>query len=392
MKAGAKDKPKDTKKNPKELEAQRLEAERIAAETLKRQQEEECGLLRLIEGENIPMFLTQWFTTTAWSHEDPRTFTKSYLMRVFTAQKLADEITDFEIDMYANSILYNLVHAKDKLHLSDQATCYFLNLLFSVFVNQDSRFGSKTFEFLEDIRAREAAEEQQAAADKNKKAPEKDAKKKTDGKDDLPVVDESEPLDRDEIKLGTSLDQKSYEDDLSQFKQRLAKVCRTNPDLFDKSQIAQIISYAVESYFNNFRLYNFCQLYEQSEENLYLTVIIWCVSYPQVTIDEPCVSPPLEEARHVAKILTQEEKSALREQELQHLLEQERQRQDEIEQQRAEEQREYEEWMGLDEETIELIKQKLAETKKYMVESIEQKKQEFEEKAANSKVFKKKKK
>lgn len=48
--------------------------------------------------------------------------------------------------------------------------------------------------------------------------------------------------------------------------------------------------------------------------------------------------------------------------------------------------------MGLDAETIELIKQKLAETKKYMAESIENKKQEFEDKAASSKVFKKKKK
>lgn len=277
MKAGAKDKPKDTKKNPKELEAQRLEAERIAAETLKRQQDEECGLNRMIEGENIPMFLTQWYTTTAWSHEDPRTFTKAYLMRMFTAQKLVDEITDFEVDMYANNILYNLVYAKDKLHLDDTATCYFLNLYFSVFLNQDSRFSSKNFEYLEDVRAREAAEEQQAALDKTKKAPEKDPKKKGDTKDDMPVVDESDPLDRDDIKLGTSLSQKSHEDDLAQFKLRLSKVCRANPALFDKSQIALIINYAVESYFNNFRLYNFCQLYEQSEENLYLTVSILLV-------------------------------------------------------------------------------------------------------------------
>lgn len=73
-------------------------------------------------------------------------------------------------------------------------------------------------------------------------------------------------------------------------------------------------------------------------------------------------------------------------------MEQEKQRQAELQNQREAEQREYEEWMGLDAETIELIKQKLAETKKYMAESIENKKQEFEDKAASSKVFKKKKK
>lgn len=136
--------------------------------------------------------------------------------------------------MYSNSILYNLVYAKDKLKLDDMATCYFLNLLFSVFINEDQRFTSKTLEFLEDIRARELAEEQQAAADKNKKAPEKDPKKKTDGKDDLPVLDESDPLDRDEIKLGSSLEQKSHENDLAQFKIRLSKLCRANPQLFTK--------------------------------------------------------------------------------------------------------------------------------------------------------------
>lgn len=272
MKGGAKDKTKDTKKNPKELEAQKLEAERIAAEALKRQQEDQYGLDRLTPGENIPMLLTKWFTTTAWSHEDPRTFTKAYLVKQFTDHKLIDEITDFEIDMYANNILYNLVYAKDKLKLDDNSSCYFLNVLFSVFVNQDKRFTSKTFEFLEDVRAKEAAEEQQAATDKNKKAPEKDPKKKVDGKDELPVVDESDPLDRDEIKLGTSLDEKTHEDDLAQFKLRLQKLCRSNPNLFNKGQIAMIINYAVESYFNNFRLFNYCQQYEQSEENLYLTV------------------------------------------------------------------------------------------------------------------------
>jgi hypothetical protein len=31
---------------------------------------------------------------------------------------------------------------------------------------------------------------------------------------------------------------------------------------------------------------------------------------------------------------------------------------------------EYEEWMGLDEETISLIKSKLAETKQYMIDNI----------------------
>ena len=75
---------------------------------------------------------------------------------------------------------------------------------------------------------------------------------------------------------------------------------------------------------------------------------------------------------------------------MQALMDEERAEEDALEREREQAQKEYEEWMGLDDETIALIKQKLAETKNYMMENIEQKKVEFEEKAANSKVFKKK--
>lgn len=77
---------------------------------------------------------------------------------------------------------------------------------------------------------------------------------------------------------------------------------------------------------------------------------------------------------------------------MQALLDEEQAQEDALDKEREEAQREYEEWMGLDDETIALIKAKLAETKNYMMENIDKKKEEFEEKAANSKVFKKKKK
>lgn len=77
---------------------------------------------------------------------------------------------------------------------------------------------------------------------------------------------------------------------------------------------------------------------------------------------------------------------------MQALLDKEREQQEAQDREREERKKEYEEWMGLDPDTIELIKLKLAETKNYMIENLEQKKVEFEDKAANSKVFKNKKK
>lgn len=90
--------------------------------------------------------------------------------------------------------------------------------------------------------------------------------------------------------------------------------------------------------------------------------------------------------------MTQEERAAQREQEMQALIDEERAVEEAQLKEQEQAKLEYEEWMGLDEETISLIKSKLAETKQYMIDNIQKKKTEFEEKAANSKVFKNKKK
>lgn len=86
------------------------------------------------------------------------------------------------------------------------------------------------------------------------------------------MIDDESELDRSEIQINDALDGKTYESDLSEFKQKLSLLCKGNPDLFEKSQIAKIVNYAVESYFNNFRLFNYCQTNEQTEENVYLQV------------------------------------------------------------------------------------------------------------------------
>jgi hypothetical protein len=225
---------KGKQKNNKEVEAARLEAEKQAALALRQEQEAKYGLKRLINGQNTPMLLTQWFTETAWMHENPRSFTKTYLSEQFTQQGIIDNITDSELDMYSNSILYNLVYAKDKLKLTDEKACYLINLLFTVFVNNDERYTTKQFVFLEDVRAREAAEAELAQADTKKKDKKADKKgKKTEVVEEV-VIDDASELDRSEIQVGSALDSKSYDSDLQEFKKNLSLVCKANPGLFDR--------------------------------------------------------------------------------------------------------------------------------------------------------------
>jgi len=100
----------------------------------------------------------------------------------------------------------------------------------------------------------------------------------------------------------------------------------------------------------------------------------------------------LEKAIFVGKILTEEEIAAQKEKALQDALDEERKAQEDREKEAELARKEYEEWMGLDEATIKMIKAKLAETKNYMEKRVDEKKSEYEEKASNSKVFKKRKK
>jgi hypothetical protein len=107
-----------------------------------------------------------------------------------------------------------------------------INLLFGVFLNNDQRFNSKFYDFLEDRKAREAAEEEAQAADKNKKVV-ADPKKK-EAVEEV-VIDDDDELDRSEIKVGDSLDQKTHQKDLDLFKRNLTQLCKIHPNLYDKS-------------------------------------------------------------------------------------------------------------------------------------------------------------
>ena len=80
-------------------------------------------------------------------------------------------------------------------------------------------------------------------------------------------------------------------------------------------------------------------------------------------MDEPYIPEPLSEAKFLGKIMTEEEIRAQKEKELQDALEAERREQERIKEEEERARKEYEEWMGLDEATIKMIKMKLAETK-----------------------------
>jgi hypothetical protein len=255
---------KDKKKTAKEIEAERMEAERLAKEALKKEEEMKYGLNELVENQGPPMLLTQWFTTACWDHEDPKKFTEEYLLTIFTKLEIDRKIKNDELEVYSNSIVYNLIHAKNVLKFDDEKSCFFVNLLFSVFINGDARFEIE-YPYLKNEVVEEEVEE-----DAKKKKKEKKGKKEEE--EEVQLVDDESEFDRSLIEISDSLEGKEYGDDMMFFKMTLGKLAKANLDRFSKAELGQIITYAKDSYFNNFRLFKYCQTHEQTEENIFLQV------------------------------------------------------------------------------------------------------------------------
>ena len=123
-------------------------------------------------------------------------------------------------------------------------------------------------------------------------------------------------------------------------------------------------------------------MYEQESEDVFV----------KVNVDTPTTLPPLEDAKFLGKIVTEEEQIAM-DQERRRLQEEEeleeRRRQEEEEERR---QAYEEEWMGLDEQTIQLINSKLKQTRAEMMTRLEEKNEEYKQKVATLKNQKGKKK
>lgn len=258
---------KDKKKPSKESEAEKLEEERRQKEALEKEEIEKYGITSFIKEERIPMLLTEWFTKECWINESPRKFAREHLLKMFERVGIDKKIRDDEIDMYSNSIIYNLIYAKDKLKFDDKMTSYFINLMFFLFTNGDKRF-QVDYTFIGDKKEEEDEEEEES----KKKG--KDKKKgKQDEEEEFVLVDEEEEFDREEIPIDSSvLENKSYEEDLKSFKTLISKLVKSDINLFNKEQIARIVTYSIDNYFNNYNLFNYCQKNEQTEENIYLQV------------------------------------------------------------------------------------------------------------------------
>jgi hypothetical protein len=132
---------------------------------------------------------------------------------------------------------------------------------------------------------------------------------------------------------------------LSYFKQLvfgLVGLKQEGKTVFDQYEMAKIIEYGNGAYFDSYSLFRSFLLYEQESEDVFV----------KVNVDTPTTLPPLEDAKFLGKIVTEEEQVAI-EEEKRRMLEEEEEK--EYKRLAEEEERRLayeEEWMGLDEQTI----------------------------------------
>lgn len=180
-----------------------------------------------------------------------------------------------------------------------------VNLMFGIMIHNDKRFQieypflgrQKEEEEVEEVKEEVKAGKKGAKAVKGGKDKKKAKKEEEVAPEPQEEEEEDEEFSRSDIVVGDNLETKTQEGDLQEFKQRLRDLVTIDVDLFEKSQVASIVQHAIESYFNNFELFNLFQTSEQKEEELFI----------QVNVDEPYVVPPLESANYAGKIVTPEE-------------------------------------------------------------------------------------
>lgn len=215
--------PKENK--PKKLDAKELEALRLAEEAKKKEEEEKIRLEELKKYEvktlttGLRLILTEYCVQELWTHENPKEFIVEFMSKYFKSEKFLSNFNQNDLLFLAEFHIFNLIFAKEHLHLDTTKTMVLLNLLWMLIINNNPKYT-----------------------------------------------------------LLTIKETKNRENDFEFFKNLLMKHCIENPPesikYFLPEQFKLILEYAQEGYLNHYNLYQYVDKYPQKEEEIELTVYI----------------------------------------------------------------------------------------------------------------------
>lgn len=215
--------PKENK--PKKLDAKELEALRIAEEAKKKEEEEKARLEELKKYEaktlstGLLMILTEYCIEETWKHDSPKDFLISFISKYFTKENIINNFNQNDLNFLAEFHIFNLIFAKEQLHLDTNKSMILTNILWILIRNNNSKYFK-----------------------------------------------------------GPIKEKKNKENDYECFKNTLLKHSIENPPdnlkIFSPEQFKLILDYAQFGYFNHYNLYQYVDKYPQTEQDNQLTVYI----------------------------------------------------------------------------------------------------------------------
>ena len=323
---------------------------------------------------------TETAVNEAWNSPTPKEYMKSHFEKQFGIMGLSEKIPPKELEILIDYSLYNLVHVIKQLKLQYKEAAIVLSLLFEVYRIENPSFLSeyqppeegKEYE----IPFKEPTEEELAAlaAEKKKKAPSKaPAKPGAKGAAQPKEVEEEskpEPAKPAVVLPNWDIQNKTRESDLSFFQAHLKRVCefyhQKGEPFLREWQVRELFIYMKNTYLHHLPL---CQAYVAREKRMEDYNMV-------VNVDTPGPSEPLEEAVQTGKRKTVEEEvfEAMREKEQELAKEEQKQLEQE-----ANEPKKDDEFLGLDEETVNMIKERLRETEGNVLNQLEERQRKLDE-------------
>ena len=136
--------PKDAK--PKKLDAKELEALRLAEEAKKKEEEEKIRLEELKKFEarklstGLELIITEYCVQEMWTHDDPKEFVIEFMSHYLTKENLLSNFNKNDLKILAEFHLFNLIFAKEQLHLDENKSMILLNLFWELIKSNNAKY------------------------------------------------------------------------------------------------------------------------------------------------------------------------------------------------------------------------------------------------------------
>lgn len=369
--------PKKTGKDAKEVEAQQKEEERKVLQNKLREENQKFGITQIFPG--LETLISSYMIENVWDHDDPVFHMKECMYYQLERLRINDKFKMVEQETIANQMVYSMIFAKNDASMDSFKTAIVCNLIWSLFKNDDTRYQNLEIPFWSETMLAKIDEIENLEEWIEEKTP-KRFRVMMPNPDDV-LADEG-----DDIDIPGSRANKTKDGDMSKFKSFIKELTSNSnlPDTvsFKKEEIMKIIEHVFKNYFEKYELFSYSVSYDRAEEDIFM----------KITIDTPQYVPSLSDSNFLGKIIQDDERQRMEEEMRLARIEKE-QIEEEIRIQREAKQRaEDERWAGLDEKTIQMIKDRVSETREFMEKELETKKEEFAEKIENAKNTKGKKK